>query len=384
MNKIVKYVLIGLLVLGALWAAVFFIKSNSKSAITYETQKPFISNIEKKTVATGKIIPQEEVEIKPQISGIIEKIYLEEGAEVKAGDLIARIKIVPNEQTLNQAQGRVRNAEIALNNTKIEYDRNKELFGKGVISSQDFNNLQLQFDQANQELKNAQIDYQIIRKGSAGGSSTANTDIRATVAGTLLEIPVEEGDQVIQSNNFNDGTTIASIADLTKMIFEGKVDEGEVGKLVVGTPLKISLGALQDAELDAKLKFIAPKGIEETGAVQFRIEGDVEVKPGVFVRAGYSANASIVLERKNDILVISEALLQFDKDTNKPYVEVATGAIEEQKFERRDIEVGISDGVNIEIVSGLTEEDDVKEWNKTEPIKKGDDKDEKEKEADKE
>ena len=384
MNKIVKYVLIGLLVLGALWAAVFFIKSNSKSAITYETQKPFISNIEKKTVATGKIIPQEEVEIKPQISGIIEKIYLEEGAEVKAGDLIARIKIVPNEQTLNQAQGRVRNAEIALNNTKIEYNRNKELFGKGVISSQDFNNLQLQFDQANQELKNAQIDYQIIRKGSAGGSSTANTDIRATVAGTLLEIPVEEGDQVIQSNNFNDGTTIASIADLTKMIFEGKVDEGEVGKLVVGTPLKISLGALQDAELDAKLKFIAPKGIEETGAVQFRIEGDVEVKQGVFIRAGYSANASIVLERKNDILVISEALLQFDKDTNKPYVEVATGAIEEQKFERRDIEVGISDGVNIEIVSGLTEEDNVKEWNKTEPIKKGDEKDEQEKEADKE
>ena len=184
MNKIVKYVLIGLLVLGALWAAVFFIKSNSKSAITYETQKPFISNIEKKTVATGKIIPQEEVEIKPQISGIIEKIYLEEGAEVKAGDLIARIKIVPNEQTLNQAQGRVRNAEIALNNTKIEYNRNKELFGKGVISSQDFNNLQLQFDQANQELKNAQIDYQIIRKGLAGGSSTANTDIRATIAGT--------------------------------------------------------------------------------------------------------------------------------------------------------------------------------------------------------
>lgn len=384
MNKIVKYVLIGLLVLGALWAAVFFIKSNSKSAITYETQKPFISNIEKKTVATGKIIPQEEVEIKPQISGIIEKIYLEEGAEVKAGDLIARIKIVPNEQTLNQAQGRVRNAEIALNNTKIEYNRNKELFGKGVISSQDFNNLQLQFDQANQELKNAQIDYQIIRKGSAGGSSTANTDIRATVAGTLLEIPVEEGDQVIQSNNFNDGTTIASIADLTKMIFEGKVDEGEVGKLVVGTSLKISLGALQDAELDAKLKFIAPKGIEETGAVQFRIEGDVEVKEGVFIRAGYSANASIVLERKNDILVISEALLQFDKDTNKPYVEVATGAIEEQKFERRDIEVGISDGVNIEIVSGLTEDDNVKEWNKTEPIKKGDEKDEQEKEADKE
>lgn len=376
MNKIVKYVLIALLVLGALLAAVFFIKSNSKSAITYKTQKPFISNIEKKTVATGKVIPEDEVEIKPQISGIIEKIYLEEGVKVKAGDLIAKIKIVPNEQSLNQARGRVRNAEIALNNTKIEYNRNKALFDKGVISSQDFNNQQLQLDQSEQELSNSQADYQIIRRGSAGGSATANTNIRATVAGTILEIPVEEGDQVIQSNNFNDGTTIATIADLSKMIFEGKVDEGEVGKLKVGTPLKISLGALEGVELDAKLKFIAPKGIEETGAVQFRIEGDVEVSDDIFIRAGYSANASIVLESKVDILVISEALLQFDKDTNKPYVEIAKGAIDAQEFERKDIEVGISDGVNVEIVSGLTEEDNVKEWNKTEPIKKGDDEDE--------
>lgn len=371
MNKIVKYILIGLLVIGALWAAAFFIKSNSKSSITYETQQPFVSSIEKKTVATGKLVPEDEVEIKPQISGLIEEIYVEEGAKVKAGDLIARIKIVPNEQALNQARGRVRNAEITLNNVKIEYDRNKALFDKGVISSQDFNNLQLQYDQAQQELDNARTDYQIIRKGSAGGSTSANTDIRATIAGTVLEIPVEEGDQVIESNNFNDGTTIASIADLGKMIFEGKVDEGEVGKLKVGTPLKISLGAIEDEELDAKLKFIAPKGIEETGAVQFKIEGDVEVKDDIFIRAGYSANASIVLEKKDSILVIPEALLQFDEETDKPYVEVATGTAEEQEFERKDIKIGISDGVNVEIVSGLTKEDRVKQWNKTEPIKKG-------------
>lgn len=381
MNKIVKYILIGVLVLGALWASAFFIKSNSKSAITYETQKPFIANIEKKTVATGKVIPEDEIEIKPQISGIIEKIYLEEGAQVKAGDLIAKIKIVPNEQSLNSARGRVRNAEIALSNVKIEYDRNKALFDKGVISSQDFNNLQLQYDQAQQELQNSQADYQIIRKGSAGGSATANTNIRATVTGTILEIPVEEGDQVIQSNNFNDGTTIASIADLGKMIFEGKVDEGEVAKLKVGTPLKISLGAIEDMELDAKLRFIAPKGIEETGAVQFKIEGDVEVKEDVFIRAGYSANASIVLEKKDSILVIPEALLQFDKKTDKPYVEITVGDIAEQKFERKDIETGISDGVNVEIVSGLTENDNVKKWNKTEPIKKGEGEEDSEEES---
>jgi HlyD family secretion protein len=376
MNKIVKYVLIGLLVLGALWAAVFFIKSNSKSAITYETQKPFISTVEKKTVATGKVIPQDEVEIKPQISGIIEKIYTEEGAKVEAGELIALIKVVPNEQALYQANGRVRNAELALNNAKMEYDRNKTLFDKGVIASQDFNNLQLTYNQAEQELKNANADYQIIRRGSIGGSAAANTNIRATVSGTILEIPVKEGDQVIQSNNFNDGTTIATIADLGKMIFEGKVDEGEVGKLKVGTPLKITLGALEDVELDAKLKFIAPKGIEETGAVQFKIEGDVEVSDDIFIRAGYSANASIVLEKKEDILVIPEALLQFDKSTSKPYVEIAVGSEAEQKFERRDIEVGISDGVNVEIVSGLTEEDNIKQWNKTEPIKKGEEEEE--------
>ena len=373
MNKYLKYALIGILVLGALWAAAFFIKSNSKSAITYETSKPFISNIEKKTVATGKVVPEDEIEIKPQISGIIEKIYLEEGVKVKAGDLIAVIKVVPNEQSLNQARGRVRNAELALNNIKIDYDRNKSLFDKGVISSQDFNSLQLQYDQAKQELSNSQSDYQIIRRGSAGGSSTANTNIRATVEGTILEIPVEEGDQVIQSNNFNDGTTIATIADLSMMIFEGKVDEGEVGKLQVGTPLKISLGAVEGKELDAKLRFIAPKGVEETGAVQFKIEGDIEIKDDIFIRAGYSANASMVLEKKDSVMVIPEALLQFDKKTDKPYVEVAIGNVEDQKFERKDIEIGISDGVNVEIVSGITEEDEVKQWNKTEPIKKGDD-----------
>lgn len=369
MNKTVKYILIGILVLGALWAAAFFIKSNSKSAITYESTKPFISSIEKKTVATGKLVPEDEVAIKPQISGIIEKIYLEEGVKVAAGDLIAKIKIVPNEQSLNQAKGRVKNAEISLNNLKIEYNRNKALFDKGVISSQDFNNLKLRFDSATQDLKNAQSDYQIIRKGSAGGSATANTNIRATVSGTILEIPVKEGDQVIQSNNFNAGTTIATIADLGKMIFEGKVDEGEVGKLKVGMPLEISLGAIDDKKFDAKLKFIAPKGVEQSGTVQFKIEGDVTVEKDFLIRAGYSANASLILEKKDSILVVLESLLQFDKKTNKPYVEVTIG---DQEFERRDIEIGISDGLNVEIVSGLTEEDKIKIWNKTEPIKKGD------------
>ncbi|SFW45684.1 efflux RND transporter periplasmic adaptor subunit [Cellulophaga fucicola] len=370
MNKVLKYILIAVAVLAVLWAAAFFIKTNSKSSISYETQKPFIASIEKKSVATGKVVPEEEVEIKPQISGIIEKIYLEEGVEVKSGDLIAVIKVVPNEQSLNQASGRVKTAQLGLNNVKLEFERNKSLFEKDVISKQDYDNIKLRYDQARQDVSNAQADYQIIRKGSAGGSSSANTNIRATVSGTILEIPVEEGDQVIESNNFNDGTTIASIADLKKMIFEGKVDEGEVGKLKVGMPLKVSLGAVDDKEFDAKLRFIAPKGVEETGAVQFKIEGEVVIDDSVMIRAGYSANASFILEKKNDVLVLPEALLQFDKSTDKPYVQVAIG---DQKFERREVKIGISDGVNVEILSGITEEDAVKIWNKTEPIKKGDD-----------
>ncbi|WP_116770341.1 efflux RND transporter periplasmic adaptor subunit [Maribacter litoralis] len=363
MNKYVKYTLIGILIIGILAAVVYFLKKNSTPLKTYETETVEKRDITNKVVVTGKVIPQDEIEIKPQISGIIQKVYLEEGVQVKAGDLIATIKVVPNEQSLNQARGRVNNAKIALNNTKIEYDRNKSLFDKGVISSQDFNALQLQYDQATQELQNAQADYQIIRVGSAGGSSSANTNIRATVTGTLLEIPVEVGDQVIESNNFNDGTTIAFIADMSKMIFEGEVDEAEVGKLKVGMPLEISMGALQDEKFDAKLKFIAPKGVEEEGAVQFRIEGDLAVSDSTNIRAGYSANAAIVLEEKKDVLSIKEALLQFDKETNKPYVEVETG---ENEFEKRELELGVSDGIDVEILSGLDEDAKIKVWNKLE------------------
>ncbi|MGA1386026.1 MAG: efflux RND transporter periplasmic adaptor subunit [Flavobacteriaceae bacterium] len=369
MKKVVKFAGISLGVIGILWAAAFFIKSNSKSSVIYETITAAPKTIETKTVATGKVVPEVEVEIKPQISGIIDRIYLKEGEKVKAGDLIAKVKVVPNEQAMNQASMRVKSSEVAFSNAQIEFSRNKQLFEKQVISSQEFNTQKLRFDQALLDLENAKSDYEIIKLGSAGGSATSNTNIRATVSGTILEIPVKEGDQVILSNNFNAGTTIATIADLTMMIFEGKVDEGEVNKLSIGMPLSISLGAMEKTTLEATLRFVSPKGIEEQGAVQFKIEGDVIIKDDVLVRAGYSANATLVTERKVDVLSLPEAVLQFDRKTDKPYVEVLIG---DQKFERRDIEIGISDGINVEIISGVTAEDKVKVWNKTEPIKKGD------------
>ena len=370
--KILKYLGIAIFVFGLLFAAAYFIKTNSKSIVAYDTQSAIVTSIERKTVVTGKVIPEDEVEIKPQISGIIEQILVEEGDQVKMGDLLARIKVVPNEQSLSNAEGRLASLELVLENSKIEFERNKKLFEKEIISLREFQSAELSYSRAQQDVVNAKNDLQIIRSGSAGGSATANTNIRATVPGTILEIPVKEGDQVIESNTFNNGTTIARIADLNRMIFEGMVVEGEVGKLEVNMPLVVNLGAIQGKDFEAKLKFIAPKGVEEQGAVKFKIEGDVYLDDSVLVRAGYSANASIVLERKDSIMAIPESLLQFDRKTEQPFVELMK---EDQKFERKEVETGISDGINVEILSGITMEDKIKVWNKTEPQKIGSEED---------
>ena len=367
--KYLKYFGIGAIILGFLFSMAYYIKTNSRSAITYETSKLSKQTIEDKIVATGSVVPEDEVNIVPQISGIIDEIFVEEGDEVVAGDLLAKIKVVPNEQSLNSAEGRVKTARIVLNNSTKEFERNKKLFDKGVISEQDFNSVELRYNQDQQNLENALSDLQIIRLGSVGGSALTNTNVRSTVSGTVLQVPVKEGDQAIEANTFNPGTTIATVADLNKMIFEGRVDEGEVGKLEIGMDLKISLGAIEEKEYDAKLTLIAPKGIEVAGAIQFKIEGEVFLDDEYVVRAGYSANATIITDVKKDILSINESLLQFDNSTKKPFVEVQ---ISGQKFERKDIELGISDGVYAEVLGGVSESDNIKIWNKTEPLKRGD------------
>jgi len=357
-----KKLIFGTIIIALIAVLVWLGKKNSKSPIEYETGKAFKTNIVRKTVATGKVIPLEEVEIKPQITGIIEKIFVIEGAKLKKGDLIAKVRVIPNEQALASARGRVSKAELAVNNAKIVFNRNTKLFENGVISKKEYEVFQLNYDQSKQDLINAENDYQIIQKGYTGQGSSANTNIRATASGMILEIPVKEGYQVIQSNNFNAGTTIASIADMSKMIFEGKVDEAEVGKLAEGIDIEVELGAIEKKKFPAKLTFIAPKGTEENGAVQFKIKADVTLDEEYFVRAGYSANADIVLEKKDSVLSIKESLLQFDKKTEDPYVEIKTG---DQEFERKDLDLGISDGINVEILSGVTEEDEIKIWNKT-------------------
>lgn len=361
MKKSIKIIIGIILIVALLFVLKHFKDSNSKAIEEFKVEAPFYSSIDKKVVATGKLNPEEEIELKPQISGIVDEILVEEGDMVQKGDLIAKIRVVPNEQSLVSANSRINTAKLSFDNAKTLYNRNKTLFDKGVISKQDFENSELSYNQARESLAQAQNDYQIIRQGSLSGGSSANTNIIAQISGTVLQIPIREGDQVIESNTFNAGTTIATVADMGKMIFEGKVDEAEVGKIEEGIDIKVILGAINEKEFPAKLTFVAPKGVEESGAVQFTIKADVEVEESTNIRAGYSANAEIEIESKDSVLVIKESLLQFNRITEEPFVEVQQ---EDGKFKKVNVETGISDGINIEITEGVAEGDKIKVWNK--------------------
>ncbi|TBN01844.1 efflux RND transporter periplasmic adaptor subunit [Hyunsoonleella flava] len=361
MNKTVKIILVLLAVIALVFVLKYFMDANSKDIEEFDVAEPFYTTISSQAVATGKLNPEEEIELKPQITGIVDKIVVEEGDKVKKGDLIAKIRVVPNEQSLANAKSRIATAKLSSDNAGVQFARDKKLFEKGVISIQNFENSELSYKQALENLRQAQNDYQIIKRGSISGGSAANTNIIAQISGTILEIPVREGDQVIQSNNFNAGTTIATIADMSNMLFEGKVDEAEVGKLEEGKDIKVVLGAINDKEFPAKLTFVAPKGIEENGAVQFTIKANVKLDSIANIRAGYSANAEIDLEGKDSVLAIKEALLQYKRSSDKPFVEIQN---EDGKFKRKDVKIGISDGINVEILDGVEEGDKIKVWNK--------------------
>ena len=362
MNRTVK---ISLGIVGLLLFVVvlkYFKDANSKDKNDFDVEQPFFTTINSKIVATGSLNPEEEIELKPQISGIIDAILVEEGDLVQKGDLIAKIRIVPNEQALVSANSRVNAAQLSYDNANTLYKRNKILFEKGVISRQDFENSELSFKQAKESLKQAKNDYQIIQQGSISGERSANTSIVAQISGTVLEIPVRVGDQVIQSNTFNAGTTIASVANMNKMIFEGQVDESEVAQLNEGELIDIVIGALNQKRFPAKLTFVAPKGIiDNAGAVQFTIKADVEIEEIANIRAGYSANAEIEVESKDSLLAVKEALIQFNRFTEKPFLEVQK---KDGSFEKRDIVLGLSDGINVEVTQGVKESDKIKVWNK--------------------
>ncbi|WP_159021869.1 efflux RND transporter periplasmic adaptor subunit [Formosa sp. L2A11] len=353
-------------------------KKNQEDPITYTTDVPVEQTIVVKTVATGNIVPKEEVLIKPNISGVIEAIYIEAGEYVKTGDLIAKIRVIPNVSSLSSAKNGIATNQTALQTAKINletqeanYQRQKALFEKGIISENDFEGIKNTYLQTKQAVAQAEINvtsarqnFDIIKTGTTSGlGNIAQTLIRSTVSGMVLDVPVKAGNQVIEANNFNEGTSIATLADVNKMIFEGKVDESEVGKIKEGLPLEITIGAIEDKTFDAVLDYIAPQGVEENGAIQFEIKGTLNKVEEIFIRAGLSANASIILDKAENVLAIKEALVQYDEKTQLPFVEIEDS---DQEFVRKDVELGISDGIFVQVKSGISKDDKIKVWNQIE------------------
>jgi len=364
MKKVITIIVLLLIVVLFGGSLFYLYQKNQESPEVFKTEEPTTETIVKKTMATGTLIPREEVEVKPNISGVVDKLFVKPGDNVEIGDMIAQLKVVPNITSLNSAKNQVRQSKINLNNEKKIFARQKELYGKGVISENDFDLAKNAYDNALQNVKAAEENLEIIETGTTqDAGNAATTEIKARISGMILDVPIEVGNQVIEANNFNEGTTIAMIAKTDDMIFKGKVDESEVGKIKEGLPLEITVGAIEDKTFNATLDYISPKGTEENGAVQFDIEGSLKLNDSIFIRAGLSANASIILERSQDVLAISESLVQFEKETKEPFVEIEIG---DQKFEKRMVELGLSDGINVEVKSGVSEGDKIKVWNRVE------------------
>ena len=333
-------------------------KSKPKTTV-YETITPEIADLEKTTVATGKVEPRDEVLIKPQISGIISEVYKEAGQTIKQGEVIAKVKVIPELGQLNSAESRVRVAEISTAQAETDHERIKKLYNDKLISREDYEKSEVEIKKAREELQTAKDALEIIKEGiTKNSASFSSTLIRSTIDGLILDVPIKVGNSVIMSNTFNDGTTIATVANMNDLIFKGKIDETEVGRIHEGMPVKLTIGALQNLTFDAELEYISPKGVEENGANQFEIKAAVHAPDSVQIRSGYSANEEIVLQRAQKVLAVPEGIIEFSGDST--FVWVMTDSIPEQKFERRQIKTGMSDGIKLEIKEGLTGKEKVR------------------------
>jgi HlyD family secretion protein len=342
-------ILIGVGVLALfVWTMLFLYRKSQAVAVPVEIETPFVADIVNKTVATGAIVPRKEIEIKPRVSGIVETLAVEPGKTVKAGDLIAKIRIIPDMVTLNRAEASVKTARINVDGARRELARNEQLMKDKIISETELNRLQLDYDLKREELAAAENNLSLVKEGASRRSGKVSNVVTSTVAGMVLDVPVKEGASVIESNTFNAGTTIATIADMGDMVFQGMVDESEVGKIQNGMKLQIRVGAIDDEVYEATLEYISPKGVKQEGAIQFEIKAAMTPREGAMIRAGYSANADIVLARREQVQAIRESVVTFEGD--KAFVEVEVAP---QRFERREIQVGLSDGINIEVESGL-------------------------------
>ena len=355
-RKLIIAAIIALIFIGTF---VFLWKKGQPKEVVYYEYTPKVENIQKTTIITGKIEPRNEVNVKPQISGIITELYKEPGDYVNAGDVIAKVKVIPDMGQLSSAEARVRLAEINLQQAQVNFNREENLYNQKLVSADDYDKVKQSLQQAKEE-KAAAIDaLQVVRDGvSQSNAKASSTLIRSTISGVILDVPVKVGNSVILANTFNDGTTIATVANMNDLIFRGNIDETEVGQLVSGMPMKITIGALQDLSFDAALEYISPKAVENNGANQFEIKAAVKLTEGGKIRSGYSANAEIVLEKAEKVLSIPESAIEFSGDSTFVYIIKSSG--KQKSYERKLVETGLSDGVNIEIKKGVTTKDKVR------------------------
>ncbi len=359
MKKYFKFIVAAIIALIFIGTFVFLYVKSLPQPVAYSEFTPKIADIRKTTVVTGKIEPRNEVAIKPQISGIISELLKEAGNTVKEGEVIAKVKVIPDMGQLSSAQSRLRLANINVKQARTDYEREKVLYDKGLVSADEYDKIAQAYRQAKEEVAAAEDNLQVVRDGvSKSNASASSTLVRSTITGVILDIPVKVGNSVILSNTFNDGTTIASVADMNDLIFRGNIDETEVGRLVTGMPMKLSIGALQDKTFDASLEYISPKAVDNNGANQFEIKAAVKVADSKNIRSGYSANAEIVLAQAKNVLTIPESAIEFEG--NDTYVYVVKGKGDEKTYERRKVTTGLSDGINIEIKKGLTQKDKIR------------------------
>ena len=355
-SKLIIAAIIALIFIGTF---VFLWQKSQPKEVVYNEFTPKMEDIQKTTIITGKIEPRNEVNVKPQISGIISELYKEPGDYVNTGDVIAKVKVIPDMNQLSSAEMRVRLAEINLKQSETDFQRVENLYNQKLVSADEHDKSKLALNQAKHELSAAQDALQVVRDGvSKSNAKASSTLIRSTISGVILDIPVKVGNSVILSNTFNDGTTIASVANMNDLIFRGNIDETEVGQLVSGMNMKITIGALQDLKFDASLEYISPKAVESNGANQFEIKAAVKLSEGGKIRSGYSANAEIVLARADKVLTIPESAMEFSGDST--FVYLVKGDGKEKTYERTQVTTGLSDGVNIEIKKGLTAKDKVR------------------------
>ena len=349
--KILLWVIVVVVFLGTF---VYLFNNSRTKEVKYQEVAPTIGNIKRTSVLTGKIEPRDEIEIKPQISGIIAEVNVEPGDEVKEGDVIARIKVIPDEQTLSTAQNRVAVAELDLEEKRLAFERTKALYEKKFESREKYEQDLTAYQRSTQELDAARDQLSIIKDGvSNTNAQQSNTLVRATITGLVLEVPVKVGSSVIQANTMNDGTTIAKIADMNDLLFKGKVDETEVGRLNEGMNMSIVIGAIPDMTLDANIEKISPIATEENGANTFELKKKNKNREQVKLRAGYSANATVTLNQADSVLTIPESVIEFAGDSSFVYVVVPGNKV---TYDRQPVILGLSDGVNVEVKSNnLTE-----------------------------